>query len=187
MPDMRELVARRYARAGHAVPDGRVSAHRRRVTHEGTPDARAVRRVRSGPAPLLLRANGALRRALRLSLVVEPQDGQPPRRQGPDAPGGGRPPAGRRGRGHREQRRHAALVLLGQEPLPSRRRSVGRALARRLSRRQPADRGFLLGGPGPLRARSEEHTSELQSHSDLVCRLLLEKKKKKKKTTKCKY
>src|SRR5438034_2478684 len=26
--------------------------------------------------------------------------------------------------------------------------------------------------------RSEEHTSELQSHSDLVCRLLLEKKKK---------
>src|SRR5438034_6248395 len=29
--------------------------------------------------------------------------------------------------------------------------------------------------------RSEEHTSELQSHSDLVCRLLLEKKKKTKK------
>src|SRR5438034_2276551 len=27
--------------------------------------------------------------------------------------------------------------------------------------------------------RSEEHTSELQSHSDLVCRLLLEKKKQK--------
>src|SRR5438132_7818604 len=32
----------------------------------------------------------------------------------------------------------------------------------------------------PMR-RSEEHTSELQSHSDLVCRLLLEKKKKKQK------
>src|SRR5437773_5707150 len=30
------------------------------------------------------------------------------------------------------------------------------------------------------RSRSEEHTSELQSHHDLVCRLLLEKKKKKK-------
>src|SRR5947207_10739828 len=29
-----------------------------------------------------------------------------------------------------------------------------------------------------LSDRSEEHTSELQSHSDLVCRLLLEKKKK---------
>src|SRR5260221_5971533 len=31
--------------------------------------------------------------------------------------------------------------------------------------------------------RSEEHTSELQSHSDLVCRLLLEKKKKTKPST----
>src|SRR5436190_6523360 len=29
-----------------------------------------------------------------------------------------------------------------------------------------------------VQQRSEEHTSELQSHSDLVCRLLLEKKKK---------
>src|SRR5260221_8061653 len=36
------------------------------------------------------------------------------------------------------------------------------------------------GGRGvAARHRSEEHTSELQSHSDLVCRLLLEKKKKK--------
>src|SRR5438034_7987042 len=34
-------------------------------------------------------------------------------------------------------------------------------------------------GPVPDPARSEEHTSELQSHSDLVCRLLLEKKNKK--------
>src|SRR5206468_7027088 len=32
-------------------------------------------------------------------------------------------------------------------------------------------------------SRSEEHTSELQSRSDLVCRLLLEKKKEKKTTT----
>src|SRR5438132_2799974 len=32
-------------------------------------------------------------------------------------------------------------------------------------------------------ARSEEHTSELQSHSDLVCRLLLEKKKQQSATT----
>src|SRR5438034_1613762 len=31
--------------------------------------------------------------------------------------------------------------------------------------------------PSPGQNRSEEHTSELQSHSDLVCRLLLEKKK----------
>src|SRR6267142_6347942 len=34
-----------------------------------------------------------------------------------------------------------------------------------------------------LLTRSEEHTSELQSHVNLVCRLLLEKKKKKKKHT----
>src|SRR5215471_4079992 len=34
------------------------------------------------------------------------------------------------------------------------------------------------------RARSEEHTSELQSRRDLVCRLLLEKKKKKTTTSK---
>src|SRR5260370_1118857 len=33
---------------------------------------------------------------------------------------------------------------------------------------------------GPAGSRSEEHTSELQSHLNLVCRLLLEKKKKKK-------
>src|SRR5438034_2572736 len=31
--------------------------------------------------------------------------------------------------------------------------------------------------PAMIQCRSEEHTSELQSHSDLVCRLLLEKKK----------
>src|SRR5438067_4785792 len=39
--------------------------------------------------------------------------------------------------------------------------------------RGPAGRGNWVG-------RSEEHTSELQSRFDLVCRLLLEKKKKKK-------
>src|SRR5438477_1052917 len=38
--------------------------------------------------------------------------------------------------------------------------------------------GLLEPGRG-LALRSEEHTSELQSHVNLVCRLLLEKKKKK--------
>src|SRR5688572_30955237 len=38
--------------------------------------------------------------------------------------------------------------------------------------------------PCRKRRRSEEHTSELQSQSNLVCRLLLEKKKKKKKIKK---
>src|SRR5947207_10207577 len=37
--------------------------------------------------------------------------------------------------------------------------------------------GFITGAPDLEPERSEEHTSELQSHSDLVCRLLLEKKK----------
>src|SRR5437899_6247083 len=51
--------------------------------------------------------------------------------------------------------------------------------------------GAGVGGIGRVRghiapdvtARSEEHTSELQSLRHLVCRLLLEKKKKKKKQT----
>src|SRR5207248_6607325 len=38
------------------------------------------------------------------------------------------------------------------------------------------------GRSGSPRSRSEEHTSELQSPYDLVCRLLLEKKKKKQDT-----
>src|SRR5260221_8112308 len=47
-----------------------------------------------------------------------------------------------------------------------------------------AERTRALARHGDVRhavlgvGRSEEHTSELQSHSDLVCRLLLEKKKK---------
>src|SRR5438034_7108107 len=51
----------------------------------------------------------------------------------------------------------AALAALGFTPRPS-------------ARPLPPFRWHLP-------ARSEEHTSELQSHSDLVCRLLLEKKK----------
>src|SRR5260221_10800844 len=48
-------------------------------------------------------------------------------------------------------------------------------------RRKPGD-NLLVGGAArtyvACNGRSEEHTSELQSHSDLVCRLLLEKKNK---------
>src|SRR5260221_8580763 len=40
-----------------------------------------------------------------------------------------------------------------------------------------SDRSSSTGWQCGERVRSEEHTSELQSHSDLVCRLLLEKKK----------
>src|SRR5690349_22050506 len=43
-------------------------------------------------------------------------------------------------------------------------------------------RGIMLNEPSVVAVdRSEEHTSELQSRRDLVCRLLLEKKKKKNK------
>src|SRR5438034_5777712 len=45
--------------------------------------------------------------------------------------------------------------------------------------RPEEDQGPAVATEARIDARSEEHTSELQSHSDLVCRLLLEKKKKK--------
>src|SRR5204863_8648901 len=53
-------------------------------------------------------------------------------------------------------------------------------------------RRIIVGCERPLRARhrvarSEEHTSELQSRRDLVCRLLLEKKKKKTSSTPSSY
>src|SRR2546430_6570183 len=60
--------------------------------------------------------------------------------------------------------------------------SLGRAAAPRARHRSlVADRNGLAGGselcrPGDA-SRSEEHTSELQSQSNLVCHLLLEKKK----------
>src|SRR5207249_11081808 len=50
-------------------------------------------------------------------------------------------------------------------------------LLRRTVRLRPAVWRFLFGACSPNN-RSEEHTSELQSRFDLVCRLLLEKKKK---------
>src|SRR2546427_6663321 len=55
---------------------------------------------------------------------------------------------------------------------------------------RPVDHGPLASREPDTRAlrarlRSEEHTSELQSQSNLVCRLLLEKKKKKRYTYQC--
>src|SRR2546430_9005200 len=55
-------------------------------------------------------------------------------------------------------------------------------IARQRFRRQFAERNDTLFFPLAEYARSEEHTSELQSQSNLVCRLLLEKKKKKRHT-----
>src|SRR5205085_9788951 len=63
---------------------------------------------------------------------------------------------------------------------PTRRSSDlrGRAPPWRRRRRAAARRRSWRGAPRQDRRRSEEHTSELQSQSNLVCRLLLEKKKK---------
>src|SRR5437773_5755291 len=60
----------------------------------------------------------------------------------------------------------------------------GPASMRERSRTRTPSKSFtlsprMLAGPYGSMLRSEEHTSELQSHHDLVCRLLLEKKKKK--------
>src|SRR5438034_614106 len=74
---------------------------------------------------------------------------------------------------------HDALPILGIPQGPPRTRR-----APRRCRAPRSGRGDRAQGPGAARphsrhrlVRSEEHTSELQSHSDLVCRLLLEKKK----------
>src|SRR2546430_10214399 len=56
----------------------------------------------------------------------------------------------------------------------SRRRSFGRC--RKFKRTRPPT-AVPTHSTSRLRERSEEHTSELQSQSNLVCRLLLEKKK----------
>src|SRR5689334_24829064 len=58
--------------------------------------------------------------------------------------------------------------------------------AERHERQRPSASACLRTAPSSSNAaanRSEEHTSELQSQFQLVCRLLLEKKKKKQQTT----
>src|SRR5260221_3774038 len=78
------------------------------------------------------------------------------------------------------------IALVFRHVLAERRRVLFPPGARVLEIRSEApqaDGAFdaALSAPGALDGvqvpRSEEHTSELQSHSDLVCRLLLEKKK----------
>src|SRR5688572_32539803 len=56
--------------------------------------------------------------------------------------------------------------------------SVGGAGAGGMARKSTRRRGEFTAPNWLNQARSEEHTSELQSQSNLVCRLLLEKKKK---------
>src|SRR5688572_32427344 len=60
-----------------------------------------------------------------------------------------------------------------EDPAPSARRPLGRRHPRQAA---AWDRPAGLRGAHRFGRRSEEHTSELQSQSNLVCRLLLEKK-----------
>src|SRR5438874_9057355 len=76
---------------------------------------------------------------------------------------------------------HAHDVRTGRRYLESTGRVGEEACVRSAARGRGQD---LARGPGlghDHEQRSEEHTSELQSRRDLVCRLLLEKKKKKNK------
>src|SRR5256885_16990143 len=66
---------------------------------------------------------------------------------------------------------HDALPILGQFGVASQRRGTGGTAGP-----DPIRRGVLRRSR--YGCRSEEHTSELQSPCNLVCRLLLEKKKK---------
>src|SRR5947209_17844689 len=68
------------------------------------------------------------------------------------------------------------LVVEGSVPGPN-----GGYLVITKAKKPPRERRGFAGAAtvDPLKARSEEHTSELQSRQYLVCRLLLEKKKQK--------
>src|SRR5438034_11055576 len=67
----------------------------------------------------------------------------------------------------------SSAAIFGVACLPSADQpAISRMLTKRSSALDPA------ASASSPKSRSEEHTSELQSHSDLVCRLLLEKKKK---------
>src|SRR2546427_2121307 len=75
--------------------------------------------------------------------------------------------------GIRAYERHAADVVIVDIFMPG---QGGLQTIGRLRREWPAVKIVAMSGV----KRSEEHTSELQSQSNLVCRLLLEKKKKNK-------
>src|SRR5467141_4317045 len=114
-----------------------------------------------------------------------------PALRGRESGGRGGPRGGRVRRAFRAQRLYAALREYQRARRQS--RSAGNEHALRSRHRVRADRfrlqfaaaarreseGPLSVRAGTRRLRSEEHTSELQSHLNLVCRLLLEKKKKK--------
>src|SRR5260370_21756605 len=76
---------------------------------------------------------------------------------------------------HRLEDAHQAIATAGMRHFGGREHAVSQLLVREVGelKRQLAPRDDL----DDPELRSEEHTSELQSHLNLVCRLLLEKKK----------
>src|SRR5438034_3613280 len=85
---------------------------------------------------------------------------------------------------------HSPLVRHGPESARIRRRAPSQITAAGFFSRSstPAGSGgrYMRNAAVVRRcARSEEHTSELQSHSDLVCRLLLEKKNNEERPPRC--
>src|SRR5438034_5202710 len=75
------------------------------------------------------------------------------------------------------ERGERPIVHVGRRQLDvaERRGAEGKLVELLVEKRAPPQ---VQGRTAPHSGRSEEHTSELQSHSDLVCRLLLEKKKR---------
>src|SRR6266540_11402 len=169
------------ARAGRRAPPGAIGGRGRGVdpADAGIPSharprrsARPVLRVRRGAGPdaapgsarRLRRAAGAERLHRGRGELRGIGGGCVPRREAADF----RSLRGERGR---HPGRGVQLARVGRHPADR---------ARCPPPRLPEHQDPVAGAGGP-RLRSEEHTSELQSHHEIVCRILLEKKKKKNK------
>src|SRR5690349_21890468 len=88
----------------------------------------------------------------------------------------------------RRMARHSAACSAARSQLPARHSTIAANHSASSWTRSSFRASLASHGPRTLRAsRSEEHTSELQSRRDLVCRLLLEKKKKSKQRNKQEY
>src|SRR2546427_186960 len=143
----------RDARAARAHEPGRRRGRRRHLRTGCAVGARPQRRPRSEPAPAVPQRDPGLLLEPRLR-VVRPGGRQRLRRDRP----------GRRGR---RARRRRGIAVRHPDPRVAPPRRYPRGGEQSQDARRPA----------PSAERSEEHTSELQSQSNLVCRLLLEKKK----------
>src|SRR2546430_12652310 len=96
---------------------------------------------------------------------------------GADQKGDPRSAKSRKGRGKRESARPAFRRILFRQPQRINRKIRATTAKKEKANKEPRQRGRPEIENLSKRERSEEHTSELQSQSNLVCRLLLEKKK----------